>query len=461
MAVKKINQSNDEIDITEILKKWWNFRKLIFLRTLIVSLIISFVLFFSDKTYINKTQQYVTTVIKSDLADKSSLIFAGYKSQSYIVESLKRLSLDIDPNKLLENMIIKESIDPISEDLKKQILSADETKLKSLALTNEELSKIMQDLNDNSKELITIQLYHEALNLSEEQAKNLILSLSKTVNENLILRSSREDNVITIIETNDINENYINSNEQIARLTNIINTSQRNIAEMKLKYNFLLKNYDLEDLSTRVNITQKLLHEISRELGSTFAIDTLNVNIRQKEREIDDLKSSLKFLDSQNINLISSSNQNSNSSDISGSITQLDAKVFDKILSIGSVLSLNSFRLSTVEKIQELQKEKSNLINQKDLLNLPYNSFDQIYNLDNVNKKVIFLAEEINELSNQIRNLVEPKSAFEIIKNPELIKLNSKPITEYLTIILILTSLAFLIISLITILTVAKNHKKN
>jgi hypothetical protein len=71
---------------------------------------------------------------------------------------------------------------------------------------------------------------------------------------------------------------------------------------------------------------------------------------------------------------LSSSKQNGNASEPTGNITQLDAEVFDKILSIGSILNLNSFRLGTVEKIQQLQKEKSDLINQKELLNLPYNT---------------------------------------------------------------------------------------
>jgi hypothetical protein len=52
--------------------------------------------------------------------------------------------------------------------------------------------------------------------------------------------------------------------------------------------------------------------------------------------------------------------------------------------------------------------------------------------------------------------MTEPKSAFEIIKNPELIELNSKPVTEYIKIILILTILSFFIISFISILIPAK-----
>src|SRR6056300_1791039 len=149
MAVKKINQNNDEIDILELLKKWWSFRKLVIFGTLIIGLVATFILILTNEAYLNKKQHYVTAVFKSDLGDKSSLIISAYKSQPYIIETLKRLSLDINPNELSDNLIIKESIDPLTENLKTQILSADEKKLKSLALTNEELSKIIQNLNDN------------------------------------------------------------------------------------------------------------------------------------------------------------------------------------------------------------------------------------------------------------------------------------------------------------------------
>ncbi len=239
MAVKKNNQNSDEIDILEIIKKWWSFRKFIIFGTIIIGLITTFILIFTDKAYINKKQLYITAVIKSDLGDNTSLITSAYKSRPYIAKTLKNLSLDIDLNKFRQNLIIKESSDPITENIKNQILLTDEKKLKSLALTNEELSKIIKNLNDNNKELITIQLYHENLNLSEKQAKNLIIGLSKTVNENLIIRSSREKNSITLIETNNIKKDFIDDNEQIARLSNIINSVQRNISIMRSRYSTL------------------------------------------------------------------------------------------------------------------------------------------------------------------------------------------------------------------------------
>jgi len=454
MAVKKINQNNDEIDISELLKKWWSFRKLVIFGTLITGLFTTFILILANEAYLNKKQNYVTAVIKSDLGGKSSLILSSYKSQPYIIETLKRLSLDIDPNELLENLILKESTDPLTENLRNKILSADDKKLKSLALTNDEISKIIKDLNDNSKELITIQLYHEPLNISAAQAKNFIVNLSKTLNKNLLLRTYRENNEITLIET-DIEISYLNQNEQIARLSDIINSAQKNISIMKSKYSSLLKNYDLENLSTLANISQRLLFEISKKVGNSIAIDTLNINISQKDRDIEDLKGSLEYLDNQKIQSLATS-QNNSSNEASGSTTQLDAEVFDKILSIGSVLNLNSFRLNTVEKIQELQQEKSGLIKQKELLNLPFQYDFKTANLDAVSKRVIFLAEEVNKVNSQILDLTEPKSAIEIIKNPELIELNSREITEYIKIILILTILSFFIISLISILIPAK-----
>lgn len=454
MAIKKINQNNDEIDISGLLKKWWSFRKLVIFGTLIIGLVATFILILTNEAYLNKKQHYVTAVIKSDLGDKSSLIISAFKSQPYIIEALKRLSLDIDPNELLENLIIKESTDPLTENLRNKILSADDKKLKSLAITNDEVSKIIQNLNDNSKELITIQLYHKPLNISVAQAKNFIVNLSETINKNLLLRTSRENNEITLIET-DIAISYLNENEQIARLSDIINSAQKNISIMKSKYSSLLKNYDLENLSTLANVSQKLLFEISKKVGNSIAFDTLNININQKDRDIENLKRSLEYLDNQKIQSLATS-QNNSSNETSGSTTQLDAEVFDKILSIGSVLSLNSFKLNTVEKIQELQQEKSGLIKQKELLNLPFQYDFKTDELDVVSKRIIFLAEEVNKVNSQILDLTEPKSAFEIIKNPELIELNSKEITEYIKIILILTILSFFIISFISILIPAK-----
>jgi hypothetical protein len=69
------------------------------------------------------------------------------------------------------------------------------------------------------------------------------------------------------------------------------------------------------------------------------------------------------------------------------------------------------------------------------------------------------LAEDVNKAYYQILDITEPKSAFKIIKNPELIELNSKSIEEYIEIILILTILAFFIISFISFLIPTKKTR--
>ena len=456
MSVKKINKENDEIDISQILKKWWRFRKIVIFGTIIFSLISTLTILIADKVHVNKKQVYITAVIKSDLGDKTSLIMSAFKSRPYITETLKKINLDIDPSELEKYLIFKKNTHPLTEDLKNQILLYDEKKLRSLALTNNDISKIIQNLNYNSKELITIQLYHKNLYISATQAKNLIVSLSKTINDNLILRSYRGENTITLIQTTGIKTDFMNENEQITRLSNIINSAQNNISKMKSKYISLLKNYDLENLSTRANISQKLLYEISKKLGNTITIDTLDVSINQNERDIQDLKNSLEYLYSQTIKKIRSSTQSNALNESFGNITQLDNEIFNKILSIGSTLNLNSFRLDTVRKIQDHQKEKSILLHQKELLNLPYTyDFDSI-DLDKVIERVVSLAKEVNKVSSQLSNMTEPKSAFQIIKNPELIILNSRDNDNFIKSILMLTILSFLIISVISILIPAK-----
>ena len=69
---------DDEINILELLKKWWSSRKLIVFGTLIITLIATFILIFTNKVYQNKQQHYVTAVLKSDLGDKNSLILAFF-----------------------------------------------------------------------------------------------------------------------------------------------------------------------------------------------------------------------------------------------------------------------------------------------------------------------------------------------------------------------------------------------
>ena len=59
MAIKKINRDNDEIDILELLKKWWSFRKLVIFGTLIIGLVATFILILVDEVHLNKINQII------------------------------------------------------------------------------------------------------------------------------------------------------------------------------------------------------------------------------------------------------------------------------------------------------------------------------------------------------------------------------------------------------------------
>ena len=454
MAVKKINRDNDEIDILELLKKWWSFRKLLIFGTLIVALLSSFVLIFYNNVLNQQKQIYVSAVIKSNFGD-SSRIISAFKSKAYIEEALKSMSIELSPNDLTNNMLFLKSTDPLSKNLKDKIISLDEKTLRSLSLTDEALTSIIESLDNNSKDLVTIEFYHEQLNLSYEQSKNFILKLSDVVNRNLILRTNREAKLTNKIDISGF-DIFFNDAERLSRLSNIINSIQNNLSQMKSKYSILLSNIDLEELSTLANISQKLLFEISKDLGNTIAIDTLNINISQKERDISDLKNSLEYLDTQRLETFKTEAQKSEAN--AQNATQIDGQVFDKILTIGSTINLNSFRLKTVENIQLLQKQKSELITQKDLLNLPfeYELYNDELTLERITERIFVLVDKINKVSEQILDLTEPKNAIEVLANPELIELNSKPIAEYIKYVLILSILGFFIISLISILIPAR-----
>jgi hypothetical protein len=227
---------------------------------------------------------------------------------------------------------------------------------------------------------------------------------------------------------------------------------------MRSNYQDILVNIDLSALSNLANTSQQVLFQLSEKLGNSIALDTLNVNILSKERDIKDLKESLEYLKSQETSNINSELNQQNSNTSNTTQTQLDGEVFDKILSIGSELSLNSFRLETISKIQEIQLEKSALINQKDLLNLTYhfNFSDEELNLDAIGKGILDLSIIINQAVNQVRSFTEPKKAVTIVKNPELIETNSININELIKLAVILSLVGFFIISFISILLPSK-----
>ena len=453
MKAKKISQNEEEIDILELLKKWWSFRKLVFFGTIIVGLLSIFAIILSQNLFQNQKQKYITTVLNGDLGQNNIRIISAFKSNEYIKEALNRISVDSSSGDLMAHMNIKYATDPISENLQNRVASLTDKDIKNLALSNDNLKIIVESLKDSSKELITIQLYHIPLNLSVNQAKNLIVKLTKIVNENLLLFTNRDALNLNIIDIKNI-EVYLNEAEQISRFTNMINSIQNNLSTMRSNYQDIIVNVDLSALSNLANISQQVLFQLSEKLGNSIAIDTLNVNILSKERNIKDLEESLEYLKSQEVLNINSelNQQNSNSSNT----TQLDGEVLDKILSIGSELSLNSFRLETISKIQEIQLEKSALINQKDLLNLSYHFGSEELNLDAVGKRILDLSIIINQAVNQVRSFTEPKKAVTIVKNPELIETNSININELIKLAVILSLVGFFIISFISILLPSK-----
>ena len=453
MKAKKISQNEEEIDILELLKKWWSFRKLVFFGTIIVGLLSIFAIILSQNLFQNQKQKYITTVLNGDLGQNNIRIISAFKSNEYIKEALNKISVDLSPRDLIAHMNIKYATDPISENLQNRVASLTNKDIKNLALSNDNLKTIMESLKDSSKELITIQLYHIPLNLSVNQAKNLIVELTKIVNKNLLLFTNRDDLNLNIIDIKNM-EVYLNEAEQISRFTNMIDSIQNNLSTMRSNYQDILVNVDLSALSNLANISQQVLFQLSEKLGNSIAIDTLNVNILSKERDIKDLKESLEYLNSQEVLNINSelNQQNSNSSNT----TQLDGELLDKILSIGSELSLNSFRLETISKIQEIQREKSALINQKDLLNLPYTFGDEELNLDAIGKRILDLSIIINQAVNQVRSFTEPKNAVTVVKNPELIETNSININELIKLAVILSLVGFFIISFISILLPSK-----
>ena len=456
MKTKKISQNEEEIDILELLKKWWSFRKLVFFGTIIVGLLSIFAIILSQNLFQNQKQKYIITVLNGDLGQNNIRIISAFKSNEYIKEALNKISIDLSPQDLIAHMNIKYATDPISENLQNRVASLTNKDIKNLALSNDNLKIIVESLKDSSKELITIQLYHIPLNLSVNQAKNLIVELTKIVNKNLLLFTNRDDLNLNIIDIKNNMEIYLNEAEQISRFTNMINSIQNNLSIMRSNYQDILVNVNLPALSNLSNISQQVLFQLSKKMGNSISINTLNLNILGKERDINDLKGSLEYLNSQEVLNINSELNQQNSNTSNTTQTQLDGEVFDKILSIGSELSLNNFRLETISKIQEIQRERNALINQKDLLNLPYTFGDEELNLDAVGKKILDLSIIINQAVNQVRSFTQPKNAVTVVKNPELIETNSININELIKLAVILSLVGFFIISFISILLPSK-----
>ena len=452
MAVKKINHNSDEIDISELLKKWWSSRRLVFFGTIIVGLISLFGTILNQNFFQNQKQEYITLVVTGDLAQNNSRIISAFKSSEYIKEAIIQGSFDLSVSDFSKNIKIMFAKDPISEKLQDIIVSLSAKDIKSLNLSEDNLKTLVGNLKDSSKELITIRFNHLPLNLSETQAQNLILDLTKIINEKISQNTNRED-IKLIILNNNIN-NDSSEFEKLDSLTNNISSLQSNLSILYNNFPEILFNYDLNNILNQANFTQLLLFKLSNTMGNDLAIDKLNIDINSKERMVRSLKESLEYLNiNDKFSLNSEFNQQSNNS---SSTTQLDGEVFDKILSIGSELELNSFKLETISKIQETEMNKNDLIKQKELLLMPISISEIELNIDNIDRRLDKLSKTVNEMIYQVRSFTEPKKPITIVKNPELSIENSVNLNQIVKLVSILSILAFFILSFISLLLPGK-----
>jgi len=452
MAVKKINHNSNEIDISELLKKWWSSRRLVFFGTIIVGLISLFGTILNQNFFQNQKQEYITLVVTGDLRQNNSRIISAFKSSEYIKEAIIQGSFDLSVSDFSKNINIMFAKDPISEKLQDIIVSLSAKDIKSLNLSEDNLKTLVGNLKDSSKELITIRLNHLPLNLSVTQAQNLILDLTKIINEKISQNTNREDIKLMILNNNINNDS--SEFEKLDSLTNNISSLQSNLSILYNNYSEILFNYDLNNILNQANFIQLLLFKLSNTMGNDLAIDKLNIDINSKERIVRSLKESLEYLNiNDKFSLNSEFNQQSNNS---SSTTQLDGEVFDKILSIGSELELNSFKLETISKIQETEMNKNDLIKQKELLLMPISISEIELNIENINRRLNKLSKTVNEMIYQVRSFTEPKKPITIVKNPELSIENSVNLNQIVKLVSILSILAFFILSFISLLLPAK-----
>lgn len=450
IKTKHYSEGEGEIDFRQLFRQLWYNRKLIFFGTIFVALISTFILFLTNKTFSDNKQSYVMTILNGDLGENNSRIVSALKSREYINDTLIQLGLKLDSTQIRDNLIIQFKTHPLKESLQDRIISLEDKDIKNLDLSSDDLTSIIESLNDKSKNIISVKLFHLPLNLTYEQTNNFLISLTKRVNEKILLRTNREQLNLNTINTRDF-DNYFNTYETLARYTDMINSIQRNISIMNNNYSDLLIGTDLSEFANLANISQKLLYELSKILGNSIAIDTLEINILNKNRDIENLRESLAILNSER-----SVNNNTvvpkNTDEQITNNTQLDGAIFDKILNLGSEINLITFRLSTISKIQTLQSERNALIKQKDLLDLPMDLGQDEITIPSVGKRIKLLSYKLNELIKQVRNFTQPRAAVEILKNPELVKLNSKTTIKMATNITYLTLLGFFILSIFSLL---------
>ena len=452
MASKKqISINDDEIDIGQLLKKWWSFRKIIIFGTILITLLSTFILVLYNQTFPNQKLQFTRVILQGDLGENNNRIIAALNSREYIKESLDILDIKLDPTDIINNLNVKNSTNALKESLQDRIIALSSKDINELALSSEALSKIYSVLDENSKSFIEINFYHLPLNLSTEQSKQILKVLVENVNKKILSRTNRDNIGLQIIDTYSA-DLYYSEYEQLDRLSTMIGSIQSNLSILSNNYGDLLSDLDLTNLTSLANISQKLFYETSKQLGNNIAKDSLNIEIAAKDQEIEDLINSFKVLNTAQLpEVVSSGQKNNTNENSSTNTTQLDGAIFDKILSIGSLLELNDFRLETIQKIQTLQQQRNSIIKQKEYLDLPSQIPLEDLNLINIGERIKILANIINNAILQVRTFTQPKAAVEIVSDIELVNLNSnkKDQGKY---VLILSVLGFLILSIISIL---------
>ena len=452
MASKKqISINDDEIDIGQLLKKWWSFRKIIIFGTILITLLSTFILVLYNQTFPNQKLQFTRVILQGDLGENNNRIIAALNSREYIKESLDILDIKLDPTDIINNLNVKNSTNALKESLQDRIIALSSKDIKEFALSSEALSKIYSVLDENSKSFIEINFYHLPLNLSTEQSKQILKVLVENVNKKILSRTNRDNIGLQIIDTYSADV-YDSEYEQLDRLSTMIGSIQSNLSILSNNYGDLLSDLDLTNLTSLANISQKLFYETSKQLGNNIAKDSLNIEIAAKDQEIEDLINSFKVLNTAQLpEVVSSGQKNNTNENSSTNTTQLDGAIFDKILSIGSLLELNDFRLETIQKIQTLQQQRNSIIKQKEYLDLPSQIPLEDLNLINIGERIKILANIINDAIAQVRTFTQPKAAVEIVSDIELVNLNSnkKDQGKY---VLILSVLGFLILSIISIL---------
>ena len=449
---KNIPSVNDEIsiDIAQLLKKWWDFRKFIIFGTVIVLLSSLFILILTNTTL--KEDKYIATVMRGDLGENNSVIIDTFKSKEVIDKVLKTFSLKLNANQFLGQAIITAGSDPLTSSLQTLITSLDNNDIKRLSVNTNVLDEMIKSLDNTSDDIITFQLHHSLLRLGDEQAINIIYKLIDEVNKSLVLKTINVANRLHVINT-DVFDTPRNNKELVAILSNIITVLDENINEMELKYQKVLSDVDLRRLDSLVSIAKKILFETSKITGSTFAVENIEVTIRTIERNIKDLNSSLASIKANpNLNLDTMADELKVKNNF-----EIDGEALEKLLSIGSSLKFTDFRIRTLKEIQKLQLQKNEALAQKELYLLPFEYDINDISLGKIKERILRLVGEVNAATFQVNTFIKPKKAIQFVRNPEVIKNAQKMKYWYIKTSLILSLIGFFCLSFIAFLIPRKS----